>query len=60
MVGYANGYIGYIPTSKAFEKGGAGRRNWWNKATPAEEMFVKEGSLKQLTAMQRAVNPQDI
>ena len=57
VVGYANGYIGYIPTSKAFEKGGAARRNWWNKATPEEERFVKESSLKQLKAMQKAVNP---
>ena len=52
IIGYANGYIGYIPTLKAFEEGGyEPTRTWWNRATPEAGKIIKEGSLKQLEAM---------
>jgi len=52
VIGYANGYIGYIPTLKAFEEGGyEPTRFWWNRATPEAGKIIKASSLKQLGAM---------
>jgi len=57
VMGYANGYIGYIPTLKAFEEGGyEPTRTWWNRATPEAGRIIKASSLKQLEAMRKMVN----
>jgi len=57
VIGYANGYIGYIPTPKAFEEGGyEPTRTWWNRATSEAGKIIKESSLKQLEAMRTMAN----
>ncbi len=57
VIGYANGYIGYIPTPKAFEEGGyEPTRTWWNRATPEAGKIIKASSLKQLEAMRPTAN----
>jgi len=57
VIGYANGYVGYIPTLKAFEEGGyEPTRTWWNRATPEAGRIIKASSLEQLEAMRTMVN----
>ncbi|MEM3019184.1 MAG: neutral/alkaline non-lysosomal ceramidase N-terminal domain-containing protein [Candidatus Bathyarchaeia archaeon] len=53
IVGYAGGYVGYMPTRKAFEEGGyEPTRTWWNRTSPEIGDAVKESALRQLEALE--------
>ncbi|MBS7610145.1 neutral/alkaline non-lysosomal ceramidase N-terminal domain-containing protein [Candidatus Bathyarchaeota archaeon] len=52
IVGYAGGYVGYMPTRKAFEEGGyEPTRTWWNRTCPEIGEVVKESALRQLETL---------
>jgi hypothetical protein len=53
IVGYAGGYVGYMPTKRAFEEGGyEPTRTWWNKTAPEVGEAVKESALRQIEALE--------
>ena len=54
VVGYAEGYIGYIPTDRAFDNGGYETRpGAWSRVARGSEPIVRREALKLLSAMRR-------
>lgn len=52
VVGYANGFVGYIPTEEAFQEGGYEvTTTWWNRVNPQAGRLITETAQKLLSQL---------
>ncbi|MEM3046385.1 MAG: neutral/alkaline non-lysosomal ceramidase N-terminal domain-containing protein [Candidatus Bathyarchaeia archaeon] len=52
VVGYANGFVGYIPTEEALREGGYEvTPTWWNKVNPQAGRLIKETAVRLLSQL---------
>jgi len=52
VVGYANGFVGYIPTEPAFQEGGYEvMTTWWNKVNPQAGRLITETAQKLISRL---------